>query len=203
MNKVVFYLFLLICPLAVAEKTSAVVSQDISTLLTQKLDFRKKENRNLVANALIMNLKEINSFIPQNTPEEERWRQKEAQESSSNSERLIHYASTEIFAKYWLKGGLEGMIKLLSASTSSSISLKNEAIIWVSIGSELGSNNELYNDNFRILIDHQLIKEEKLSKITFKSCKKIGCFYQYKHFGSDIINQIALPIISAIPEAKT
>lgn len=192
MNKVILILLFLLSPVVFAKNIHV---EEVSRLFNERTDFTKKQNRNLLASALIKNLSELNDIIPRNTPEDESWLKQEMQESRGNTQREINYLSTPIFSKFWLKDRIEWMIADLDKTMLASISLKDETIIWTTIGDELHAESEMINDNFQQLIQKHIINTKRLTEITSMPTS-ISQAYMYRIWGYDIIWQVVIPSIN-------
>ncbi len=199
MSKIILLVFFLFSTAIFAQTIPREDSSNvIYGLLTDK-DFRIKENRKLLATALIKNLQELNKFVPANTPEDAVWLKNEIQESRGNSGRGRTYASSPIFYKFWLKDRIAQLIEELDSINSDSNPLRSEAILWVSVGHQLTSEDRIRMESIRMLVENNIIDPKALeSSGVDVDCYPTYCTSYYSFYGSLIIERVAIPSINDI-----
>ncbi|WBV72843.1 hypothetical protein PGH42_08435 [Legionella pneumophila] len=166
MKNIIFLICILISTAAIADKHSQDrISYKISTLLSNKTDFNKKENRQILATLLIKQLTDLDILIPYNTPAENAWLEKEKSEAHGSTERVINLTSSPIFAKYWLKDRIQYTCELLKENQASGIPLKQETLNWLNISLILMSEYNGINENLSILVRNNTVNKSKLTNL--------------------------------------
>lgn len=195
------HILFLICILFVSTATTASItpkngiSHKIYTVLSDKTDFNKKANRQLLATLLIKQLNDLDLLIPYNTPAENDWLEKERSQYKGSTERLINLISTPIFAKDWLKDRISYTRGLLKENQSNGISLKQETLNWINISLTLNPQFDGFNENLSIVVHNKIVSKKILKDLIHYATTNGYIYSDFKFFSRDILVYIVPELI--------